>query len=150
MGRLHAEASALIPARPEEVYGILSDYRHQHPQILPKEYFPRLELEQGGSGAGTVFKVWTRALGVERIYHMDVSEPQPGRVLTEIDRGTGLKTTFTVVPAEQTGQTLLTIATDWNAQAGISGFFEKLVTPWMIRRIYRKELQLIADYARNK
>lgn len=147
MARLHAEASAVIAARPEEVYAILSDYRHHHPQILPKAYFPKIEVEQGGQGAGTVFKVWTRALGVERIYHMDVSEPEPG-LLLEVDRATGLTTTFKVVPV-QAQQAQLTIATDWDAQPGIAGLFEKLVTPLVIRRIYRLELQQLADYARS-
>jgi hypothetical protein len=150
MRQMHAEAGALIPARPEEVYAILRDYHQHHPRILPKDYFPKLELEQGGTGAGTVFRVWTRALGIEQSFHMDVSEPEPGRVLVETDRATGLRTTFTVEPTEQAQQAHVTIATDWQAQPGIAGLFEKLLTPLLMRRIYRKELQQLADYARSK
>jgi hypothetical protein len=147
MRQLHAEAGAVIPARPEKVYAILRDYHQHHPQILPKNYFPKLELEQGGSGAGTVFRVWTRALGVEQNFHMDVSEPEPGRVLVETDRASGLRTTFTVRPTQQAQQAHVTIATEWQAQPGFAGLIEKLLTPLLMRRIYRKELQQLADYA---
>ncbi|HEY0603461.1 MAG TPA: SRPBCC family protein [Herpetosiphonaceae bacterium] len=149
MTRLHAEASALIAARPEEVYGIFADYRQHHPAILPKQYFPKIEVEQGGYGAGTLFTVWTRALGVERVYHMVVSEPEPGRLLMEDDQQAGVTTTFKVVPGPQGQQTEVTIATDWNAQPGIAGFVEKLITPIVMRRMYRAELQNVADYIRK-
>ena len=149
MTRLHAEASALIAATPAEVYAIFSDYHHHHPAILPKQYFPKIEVEQGGQGAGTVFTVWTRALGVERIYHMVVSEPEPGRLLMEDDPKAGVTTTFRVVPASQSQQTKVTIATDWQAQAGIGGLVEKLVTPPVMRRIFRQELKNLAEYVRT-
>lgn len=149
MTRLHAEASALIAARPEDVYGIFADYRRHHPAILPKQYFPKIEVEQGGYGAGTIFTVWTRALGVERVYHMIVSEPEPGRLLMEDDRQAGVTTTFKVAPGPQSRQTEVTIATEWNAQPGIGGLVEKLITPMIMRRMYREELQNVADYVRK-
>jgi hypothetical protein len=46
-------ASAEIDAPAQRVYSILADYREGHPRILPKEYFPFLQVEQGGIGAGT-------------------------------------------------------------------------------------------------
>lgn len=150
MTRLHAEASALIAARPEEIYGIFADYRRHHPAILPKQYFPKIEVQQGGYGAGTIFTVWTRALGVERVYHMVVSEPEPGRLLMEDDQTAGVTTTFKVVPGAQGQQTEVTIATDWNAQSGIGGLVEKLITPVVMRRIFRQELQNVADYVRKQ
>ena len=149
MTRLHAEASALIAATPEEVYGIFVDYLHHHPAILPKQYFPKIEVEQGGHGAGTVFTVWTRALGVERIYHMVVSEPEPGRLLMEDDPKAGVTTTFKVVPGPQSQQTEVTIATDWQAQSGLGGLGEKLITPPVMRRIFRQELKNLGEYVRT-
>lgn len=150
MTRLHAEEAAVIEATPATIYAILSDYRVQHPQILPKEAFPSIEVEQGGQGAGTVFRVTTRALGVERRYHMLVSEPEPGRKLVETDSSVDLVTTFTIEPVDDGKRTRLTIATDWNSAGGLSGLVERLVTGPVMRRIYRKELGLIAAYvARN-
>ncbi len=56
MNQIHAEASAVIEARPEKVYAILSDYRVSHPAILPKQYFTEVAVEQGGQGAGTIVR----------------------------------------------------------------------------------------------
>ena len=61
MSRAHAEASAIIPAVPEKVYAVLRDYQNQHPRILPEQYFVDFKLEQGGQGAGTVFRGKTHA-----------------------------------------------------------------------------------------
>ena len=36
---IHAEASMVIDARPEEIYAVVSDYRVGHPAILPRQYF---------------------------------------------------------------------------------------------------------------
>ncbi|HEX6287792.1 MAG TPA: SRPBCC family protein [Herpetosiphonaceae bacterium] len=150
MARLHAEYATVIAARPAEIYAILSDYHHGHPQILPKQYFPALTVEQGGQGAGTVFRVQTRALGVERGYRMVVSEPDPGHVLVETDIETDLTTTFTVTPVGDADYARVQIATDWESAPGIGGAIEKLVTPLVMRRIYRTELGQLAAYVASK
>jgi hypothetical protein len=49
-------ASADVRAPAEKVYAILADYRHGHPQIVPRPPFGLLEVEQGGYGAGTVIR----------------------------------------------------------------------------------------------
>jgi len=54
MRRAHAEASALIDAPAAEIYAVLTDYGNAHPHILPKPYFTKLAVEQGGIGAGTI------------------------------------------------------------------------------------------------
>ena len=56
MSKSRFEASAIIDARPEEIYGILADYRDQHPRIVPAEYLRGLEVEAGGYGAGTIIR----------------------------------------------------------------------------------------------
>lgn len=150
MSRVHAEASAVIPAPAATIYAILSDYREAHPQILPKEHFSNLEVEQGGQGAGTVFRVQGRALGVEQQFHMIVSEPEPGRVLSEMDSTSGLVTTFTVTPEQDEQHSRVRIATDWEAAPGLKGVFERFLTPPLMRRVYAKELRQLADYVQRR
>ena len=77
MPRVSTERSAVIPARPEVVYGIIADYRNGHPNILPRRYFGELIVEQGGIGAGTVINFTTHVLGNTRHFKHTVSEPEP-------------------------------------------------------------------------
>ncbi|HWQ13485.1 MAG TPA: SRPBCC family protein [Roseiflexaceae bacterium] len=149
MPQAHAAMSAVVPAAPEEVYTVLADYRTEHPRILPRQYFTSLAVQQGGRGAGTVIRVTTRALGVERSYLMDVSEPEPGRRLVETDRGSGLATSFTVTPTGD-GHSLVEIATTWETRPGIAGALERLTTAPIMRRIYAAELRQLAQYMRER
>lgn len=146
MTAVYAEESALIEARPEQIYAILSDYRATHPQILPRQYFGDLVVESGGQGAGTVFRTSVRIFGRELPFRMQVSEPQPGRVLAETDLDTGLVTTFSVLPAADGQRTELRIASRWEARPGLAGLIERWSTPPIMRRIYRAELRKIAEY----
>jgi hypothetical protein len=41
-------ASADVMAAAEKVYAIIADYRHGHPQIVPRPPFGLLKMEQGG------------------------------------------------------------------------------------------------------
>lgn len=150
MARIHAETEAVVSASPDIVYEILADYREHHPQILPEAYFSDLQVEEGGQGAGTTFRVRTHFLGVEQGYYMTVSEPEPGRVLAETDVDSGLVTTFTVTPADDGAHARVRIATEWEASPGLAGVFERLFTPLVMRRIYAKELQQLDEYARNR
>jgi hypothetical protein len=143
---VHAEESALIDAPPEQIYAILSDYRSAHPQILPKQHFGPLEVESGGQGAGTVFRCSVRVLGKELPFRMQVSEPEPNRVLAETDLETGLVTTFSVTPAADGRRTQLRIASRWESRSGLAGLLERLTSPAVMRRIYRSELRQIAEY----
>lgn len=150
MSQIHVEASAVINARPEKIYGVLSDYRVGHPAILPKPYFTELTVEEGGQGAGTVMRVRMKVMGVEVAYHLVVSEPEPGRVLVETDEAAGVVTTFTVEPLNGGQQSRATIATDMRASHGLRGFMEKLMNPPVTRRIYRQELQNLAEYVSHQ
>lgn len=145
MTRIYAENSAVIDAKPEEVYAILSDYRNKHPLILPRDHFRGLEVEEGGQGAGTVFRVRSRSLGVERALHMRVSEPEQGRVLVETDMLSNLVTTFTVTPVSEGRQARLSIATEMDASPGIMGLIERLLVPSALHTVYGKELRQLAS-----
>ena len=144
MSHIHAEASRVIDARPEEVYARLADYRVSHPAILPKPYFTEVAVEQGGQGAGTIVRVRMNVMGAQRAYRQIVSEPQPGRVLMETDATAGVTTTFTVEPLDGGQRCRVTIATDAATRSGVMGWLEQLLTPTVMRRIYEKELQQLA------
>jgi len=144
-----AEVSQVIDAGPARVYEILSDYRTEHPRILPKPYFASLVVEEGGQGEGTVFRAEMNVMGVKQTLRMRVTEPEPGRVLQEEDSAAGVTTTFTVTPLDGGRRSRLTIATTWAPKPGIAGCIEGMITPPVTRRIYKKELDLLNAYAKG-
>src|SRR5262245_54536362 len=88
--------SRKIDAPPEKVYAAIADYRRHHPQIVPPEYFTRLEVLEGGIGAGTRTRVEMRVLGTTRVFEQLITEPEPGRVLMETEVDGPSVSTFTV------------------------------------------------------
>jgi hypothetical protein len=144
------ETSALIDARPEEIYAILVDYHNGHPQIVPKEYFRNMEVEEGGYGAGTIIRYHTRVFGVERPARAVVSEPEPGRVLVETEMTSSIVTTFTITPISNGQQTRVQIATEWKPGRNIFAVLEQAFYPMIMRRMYPKELNLIAAFVKNR
>ena len=148
MTTITATESAEIDVAPDIVYGIIADYRNGHPRILPPQYFGALDVEKGGTGAGTVIRFEMRVFGKTRTARAEISEPQPGRVLMErvLDER-GIVTTFTVDPRAAGRRSRVTIDTQWSVR-GISGRMEKLIAAPMLRRIYRAELAQLGDVAR--
>jgi len=143
--------SAVINAPAKQVYAILADYHDGHPRILPRQYFPFLEVERGGVGAGTVLRFQMRAPGMTRTFHADVAEPEPGRVLAEsnwpeTDPASKSVTTFTVDPVEGEQQTQVTIST----ALSVSSWLEGLFTAMFLRRVYAQELRQIAALAEER
>lgn len=138
-----ASARRRIEAPAERIYHYIADFRNHHPRILPAEFGP-IEIESGGYGSGTVHRFTVSVAGREAAYRVHVREPEPGRVLTETDEVRGLVTTFTV--AADGGGSLVTIHTRWQAR-GIRGLVERMVAPTLLRRLYERELELLADYA---
>ena len=136
-----------IDAAPEQVFGILADYRVGHPAILPRRFFTGLEVEQGGYGAGTVIRYGMRAAGRVTRARAAVTEPVPGRVLVETDLGDrGIVTTFTVSPAGE-GASEVEFATDLPSRGGLAGRLERMFVRRYLRRVYAEELQLLAERA---
>ena len=138
--------SALIPAPPARVCGIIADYHHGHPRILPKPAFESLVVEQGGLGAGTVIRVQMRLLGQRQAFRATVTEPEPGRVLVETNH-TGYITTFTVVPRANGEHAQVTFSTKIPAKPGVLAIFERWLVRQLLRPVYRKELALLAKVA---
>ncbi len=139
-------ASALIPAPPQELYAIIVDYQHGHPQILPRPPFVSLAVEHGGRGAGTVIRVEMRVLGRLQTFRAVVSEPEPGRVLVETNDN-GYVTTFTVEPRAGGEEAWVTIATEMTGRAGVLGSLERWFVTRLMRPVYVKELGQLAAVA---
>lgn len=139
------QASGLVPAPAPIVYGILADYRAEHPRIVPKPYFRTVEVERGGVGEGTVVRVEMRVLGSTRRFRHAISEPQPGRVLVETDMEGWTVTTFTVEPVD--GQTRLTLSTLFRSRGGVLATLERWMVKSLMEKMYREEIALIARRA---
>src|SRR5262249_9019518 len=146
VGRYRVSRSARIGAAPARVYAVIADYREHHRKIVPLEYFPRLEVIEGGVGAGTRTRVEMSVLGQSRVFEQLVSEPEPGRRLRESNLDGSGVTTFTVDQEDGGASAHVTIATELVARPGVSGLLERLFTSVMLPRIYRKELAQLAAY----
>jgi uncharacterized protein YndB with AHSA1/START domain len=148
MSTVTAVAQRTIEAPADAVYGYLADYRQHHAKFLPPA-FSGFEVERGGIGAGTVVRFTVNAGGRSRPYRMEVTEPEPGRVLTETDTGSSLVTVFTVTP-QGGDRSLVRIETSWQGAGGARGVFEKLFAPPAMRRIYDDELRRLDGYAHQQ
>lgn len=148
MSTVTVAAQRTVGAPAAAVYGYLSDYRRHHAEFLPPA-FSGFEVEQGGTGAGTVVRFTVSAGGRSRLYRMEVTEPEPGRVLAETDTGSSLVTVFTVTP-EGGDRSLVRIETSWEGAGGVRGLFEKMFAPPAMRRIYDDELRRLDGYARQQ
>jgi hypothetical protein len=146
---MRVSESAVIQAPPARVYNILADYHQHHPRIVPPQYFKKIEVLQGGVGAGTRTRIEMRVLGVTRVFEHVVSEPEPGRVLVESEPDGSTATTFTVDPAGAAA-THLTISTELKGRGGIAGAIERWLSARVLPGIYRAELARIAEYVRAK
>jgi len=140
-------ASAVIPARRERVYSLISNYNDGHPRILPKQ-FSGLVVEEGGIGAGTIIRFQMSFFGKKQMFRAVVTEPEPGRVLVEtyLD-GNGAVTTFTVNPGSAPADSQVSISTELPVRAGFLGRVERAMTTLLLRPIYVKELQNLARVA---
>jgi len=142
-------AAALIHAPPQNLYAIIADYHQGHPQILPKPPFGSLAVEQGGTGTGTVIRVHMRVLGQLQTFRAVVTEPEPGRILTETNDN-GYVTTFTVEPRADGQHAYATIATEITGRAGVLGALERWFVTWLLRPVYVKELRQLAAVAATR
>jgi uncharacterized protein YndB with AHSA1/START domain len=138
-------ASRRVDVPPAQVYAVIADYRQHHPNIVPPEYFGRLEVLEGGVGAGTRTLVEMRVLGKTHVFEQVVTEPEPGRVLMETNQDGSAVTTFTV-EAAGAGESHVTITTDIAMRPGLSGVLERVAASILFPRIYTRELSRLASY----
>jgi Polyketide cyclase / dehydrase and lipid transport len=139
--------SLVIPAPASLLYEIIADYRSGHPSILPAAYFGRLDVLEGGRGAGTKVRFEVRAFGRLNVDTAEVSEPVPGRELRET-LPSGIVTTFLVEPLGAT-ESRVTIRTEF-AKPGLRGWFERLLATPYFRRVYAAELAQLARVAADR
>lgn len=142
---IKASSERDIAAPADVVYRVIADYRQHHPHILPPS-FSEFVVEEGGVGEGTRIRFATTTGGRTRRFHQRVEEPEPGRVLREVDVDGDLVTTFAVTPKGEGCH--VRIETTW-AGAGLRGMVERLVAPRMLKRVYDDELARLEAYARS-
>jgi uncharacterized membrane protein len=147
VGTIHVSAKRTIAAPAQIVYGYLADMREHHPHFLPPA-FSDFTVESGGVGAGTITRFKVSAGRRTREYRMEVSEPEPGRVLQESDTGSSLVTRFTVTPQGDSCE--VEILTTWEGAGGVGGFFERMFAPRVMQGIYADELARLDAYARGQ
>ena len=138
-------ASRRVDAPPAQVYAVIADYRQHHPNIVPPEYFGRLDVLEGGVGAGTRTRVEMRVLGKTHVFEQLVTEPEPGRVLMEANQDGSAVTTFTVEAAGASASQV-TITTDLAMRPGLTGLLERVAASILFPRIYTRELARLASY----
>jgi hypothetical protein len=132
------------------VYAIIADDRQGHPSILPPQ-FTSLTMEQGGIGAGTIVGYTMRFLGKTQQFRAAITEPEPGRVLTETDLDTnGAVTTFIVDPEQATRHSQVTIATSLLVRGGFLGKIERWLSTRVLKPIYMREVELLTLRATNR
>jgi len=146
MRKLKVEQEGAVGAPAQLVYRLIADDEH-HQRFLP-EGFSDFTVLEGGVGAGTLHRFTVSAGGRTREYTMRVSEPEPGRVITETDQYSSLVTSFTVVPSGDTCR--VQISTTWDGAGGVGGFFERRFAPRVLRRTYADELTRLDRYAREQ
>jgi len=151
MAQITVKAEADLDAPAAEVYATIADYRQGHPNILPKELYD-LQVEQGGYGAGTIFRFKMRGLGGAQSFYQRASEPEPGRVLVEqdIDSVQQVTTTFRVTPLEHGQKSHVEISTTMHSSRGVRGLVERILVPMINSRIYQKELTLLEGVAQSR
>lgn len=147
MPPISVSAFATIRAPASLLYDIIADYDVGHPSILPPEYFGRLQVLDGGRGAGTRISFEMKAFGRTRVAIADITEPTPGRELRET-LSDGTVTTFLVDPVDP-ALARVTIATAYRKD-GLRGWFEKLLAPRFLRQVYSAELAQLARVAMSR
>jgi hypothetical protein len=132
-----------VPAA--RVYGVISDYKVHHPAILPKE-FSRLKVLKGGVGAGTHFEFDATIAGKSQTSRMQVTEPEPGRVLVETDDTGNVETRFIVEPLDGGARTRLTFDTEYTVPGGFLSPLFRWLSGRLMAGIYRREMENIEGY----
>ena len=141
MSQIHVEATAVLNARAETLYNIVSDYEVGHPAILPKP-MEGLQVDKGGQGLGTEITVFVNMLGMKQSFRQRVTQSVPYHLIEESNIDNDLVTTF-YFDALPDGKTKVTISTDFTP----ANFGERLLNPPLMRSMYKRELQKLEAYA---
>jgi Polyketide cyclase / dehydrase and lipid transport len=137
--------SADVNAHASKIYQVIADYREGHPRILPRPPFGVLNVEQGGSGEGTVICFSIRMMGRTRQMRGLITEPEPGRALVESYPQTGMVTKFTVDPHDDDRGAHVTISTEVETRVGLLGVLQRFLITRCLTPVYARELRNLAD-----
>ena len=96
MSRYRVSRSAAIKAQSTRVTRSSPTIASTTRGSPPRKYFRKVEVLEGGVGAGTRTRVEMCVLGTTRVFEQIVTEPEVGRVLLETDSDGLSSTTFTV------------------------------------------------------
>jgi hypothetical protein len=143
------EASRIVDAPPAAAYNVFRDYNVGHQAVLPKPEFESMIVEKGGVGEGTVIYLTTRLFGQTQHLRQVVSEPEPGRVLMEQDVDSTLFTHFIIDPLDEGRRSVVTLYTEFPNPGGIAGVIMSLIHPAVMRGLYKRELENLANYLRE-
>ena len=138
MTELRAAATRSISAPPARVLEFLRDYSRR-PEILPEQY-RGYRVEEGGTGAGTVFIYTQHTPGRSREFRLHVEESDDG--LVERDAESSFVSSWTVLPTATGSSVMLEGA--WEGAGGSGGLFERLFAPMALRRTYGQMLDKLA------
>jgi Polyketide cyclase / dehydrase and lipid transport len=149
MSRHTVTVEEVIDVPASLVYSLIADYRNGHPLILPRPPFESLDVEQGGTGAGTIIRFEMRAFGRIRTIRAAISEPEPGRVLVETAIGEYLVTTFTVdsLPGNQSR---VVIATEMEVGGPLLGWLRRRLVSRFLRPLYVREIEQLGSVATER
>ena len=143
------EATRIVDAPPAAAYNVFRDYNVGHQAVLPKPEFESMIVEKGGVGAGTVIYLTTRLFGQTQHLRQVVTEPEPGRVLMEQDVDSALFTHFIIDPLDEGRRAVVTLHTEFPNPGGITGLIMRLIQPAIMRGLYKRELENLANYLRE-
>jgi ribosome-associated toxin RatA of RatAB toxin-antitoxin module len=138
----------VIDASPQQVYNVIADME-EHRRILPKQ-FESLEVLQGGKGAGTVSRTVMNVMGNRTTLELTIEEPDPGRIIREVDKQAGIATTWTLTPIDDERRCQIRLVTEFPVKPGFAGFMERLLVPPITGSIYRQELENINQYVSTR
>jgi hypothetical protein len=137
-------AQRLIHAPAEVLYHCIADYRdHHRPGGFLPPAFTDFEIEAGGIGAGSRLRWAVEAGGRRRVVTATVTQPEPGR--TQVERGSGVETTFTVDPTPDGAWVRFDTVIE---EDGLQGLLNRLFLGRVLGPIYEDELRRLDAYAR--
>ena len=150
MVRFSVEDDCVVNASAKDVYAVLADYENGHPHIMPPKFFDGMRVLKGtGTGEGTRIEACFNVYGQKETLVMDISEPEPGRVLQEIDTKAKNITQFIVEPIDD-GRCKVTIRTKVMKSEGIMSFFDTMLTTFVLKRIFDEELKMLDQFMQTK
>ena len=144
--RARVSAERLMDAPAEVIYHCIADYREHHrPEGFLPPVFSGFVISRGGVGAGTEASWVVDVGGRKRTITATISEPVPGRTLVE--SGSGVETTFTVVPSD--GRRTLVRFDTVIDENGLRGLLNRLFVGKVLGPIYDDELRRLQAYAQG-